>query len=733
MEKLRWGVMGAANIAVEKVIPGIARSANGDVAALASRSADTAAATADRLDIPLSYGSYEDLVASSEIDAVYIPLPNHLHREWTLAAAAAGKHVLCEKPLGMNAAEAEEMVEGCEAAGVTLMEAFMYRLHPQWTTIGELVDSGRIGELRAVQSSFFYFNDDGQTDLATLNLKGPIVKDVGVLIFERVTAGFPVFKEVQNFGVGENPFALKAGDFNNDGNDDLIMLNRLLAASDQAQVFLAQGDGTLRAPVFFDIPCPFFTGGRFCRAQELGPGDFDDNDKLDLAILINDPRVIVSTDAMQVFAGRGDGIFVGGPVFPVGKNPTSVGTGDIIGSGNLDIVVSSKQGLQVQAFVNVSTPGDVGNGEPCFQGDECLSGRCTNGRCCATQCFDFERCDVPSQEGVCVRVDPPVECVDDIDCIDQGRCQEDPVRPCDTNSDCDELCLLKGCRNGFCCDESCRIGENRCDVPGFEGICIPKGETGEECFEDADCSTGFCRDGFCCNQDCQSGACNFPTLEGECQPLLPDGEFCDNDDRVCLSGVCDDFDLICCNRPCFEDEFCNVDGRCETFDFATPTSVPTEDPNTTPTTTPTPTGDQGSACTDGATCDDGLFCVNNVCCAVSQCNEDQHCELGTGTCVEGPPPTATATPTPTPTQDGQGGTTRTRTPVPGNCDASCPPQNCQPDGTCILSSRSGGSCAMGEPTADGRDALILALLPIGLWLGRRRQLRRAEVRVRTRR
>jgi hypothetical protein len=128
------------------------------------------------------------------------------------------------------------------------------------------------------------FNGDGRTDLATLNLKGPIVKDVGLLIFERVTAGFPVFQQVQNFGVGENPFALKSGDFNDDGNDDLIMLNRLIAISDQAQVFLARGDGTLRAPVSFDIPCPFFTGGRFCRTIELAVGDFDQNNKPDLAV-----------------------------------------------------------------------------------------------------------------------------------------------------------------------------------------------------------------------------------------------------------------------------------------------------------------------------------------------------------------------------------------------------------------------------------------------------------------
>jgi hypothetical protein len=124
-----------------------------------------------------------------------------------------------------------------------------------------------------------------------------------------------------------------------------------------------------------------------------------------------------------------------------------------------------------------------------------------------------------------------------------------------------------------------------------------------------------------------------------------------------------------------------------------------------------------------------LFCVDNVCCEEDQCNEDEHCELGTGTCVEGPPP-ATATPTRT---GGSGVTpaTRTRTPLPGNCDASCPPEDCQPDGSCFSSDRSGG-CSTGGRTPDGRDALMLSLLPLGLWLGRRWQLERATVRIRRR-
>ena len=112
------------------------------------------------LGIPRAYGCYEALLADPDVDAVYIPLPNDLHAEWTLAAARAGKHVLCEKPLAMTADAAQAMVDGCRDAGVLLMEAFMYRLHPSWVAVRELVASGRIGRLRAVDSWFSYYNDD---------------------------------------------------------------------------------------------------------------------------------------------------------------------------------------------------------------------------------------------------------------------------------------------------------------------------------------------------------------------------------------------------------------------------------------------------------------------------------------------------------------------------------------------------------------------------------------------
>ncbi len=160
MSTVRWGIVSTADIARRKVIPGMRRAANAEVLAIASRDEAGATTVAADLGIPRAYGSYEALLADPDLDAVYIPLPNHLHPEWTVAAARAGKHVLCEKPLAMSADVAQSMVDACRDAGVLFMEAFMYRLHPSWVAVRDLVASGRIGRLRAVDSWFSYYNDD---------------------------------------------------------------------------------------------------------------------------------------------------------------------------------------------------------------------------------------------------------------------------------------------------------------------------------------------------------------------------------------------------------------------------------------------------------------------------------------------------------------------------------------------------------------------------------------------
>ncbi|HKE53524.1 MAG TPA: Gfo/Idh/MocA family oxidoreductase [Actinomycetota bacterium] len=156
---VRWGVLSTANIN-NKVVPATRAAARCEVVAIGSRDRTSAEAAASGYGIARAYGSYEEVLADPEVDAVYIPLPNDLHEPWTIAAARAGKHVLCEKPLAMSAKQAERMIEACETEGVLLMEAFMYRLHPTWVKARELVEGGRLGELRAVQSWFSYFNDD---------------------------------------------------------------------------------------------------------------------------------------------------------------------------------------------------------------------------------------------------------------------------------------------------------------------------------------------------------------------------------------------------------------------------------------------------------------------------------------------------------------------------------------------------------------------------------------------
>jgi len=179
MATLRWGILSTANIATQKVIPGIRRAARNEIVAIGSRDGETARRVAERLAIPRAHASYEALLADPDVDAVYIPLPNHMHAEWSIAAARAGKHVLCEKPLALTAAEAERMIEAADAAGVHLMEAFMYRHHPSWVAVRELVASGRIGTLTAVQSWFGFHNDDPANIRNVREFGGGALYDVG--------------------------------------------------------------------------------------------------------------------------------------------------------------------------------------------------------------------------------------------------------------------------------------------------------------------------------------------------------------------------------------------------------------------------------------------------------------------------------------------------------------------------------------------------------------------------
>jgi predicted dehydrogenase len=177
--KVKWGVLGAASIAVRKVIPGMQQSEYCEIAAIASRHLAKARSAAATLKIGKSYGSYEELLADPEIEAIYNPLPNHLHVPWSIKAMEAGKHVLCEKPIALDAAEARTLVPVRDRAGVKIGEAFMVRTHPQWLRTKELIDQGRIGELRAVVGVFSYFNRDAKNVRSKPEWGGGGLLDIG--------------------------------------------------------------------------------------------------------------------------------------------------------------------------------------------------------------------------------------------------------------------------------------------------------------------------------------------------------------------------------------------------------------------------------------------------------------------------------------------------------------------------------------------------------------------------
>jgi xylose dehydrogenase (NAD/NADP) len=178
-KKIRWGILSTANIGRVAVIPAIQASHNSEVVAVASRDLEKAKEFASRLGIPRAYGNYTALLEAGDIDAVYIPLPNSLHREWTIRAAQAGKHILCEKPLGLNADECLEMDAAARQHSVSLMEAFMYRFHPRTQKALELVRAGAIGELRMIHSAFTFRLTRPENIRWSAELGGGSLMDVG--------------------------------------------------------------------------------------------------------------------------------------------------------------------------------------------------------------------------------------------------------------------------------------------------------------------------------------------------------------------------------------------------------------------------------------------------------------------------------------------------------------------------------------------------------------------------
>ena len=177
--KVKWGVLGVAEIAVKKVIPAMQRGECSEVVAIASRDVERAKSAAAKLGISKAYGSYEELLADPDVEAIYNPLPNHLHVPWSIKAAEAGKHVLCEKPIGLTVEEVKSLLEARNRTSMKIAEAFMFRAHPQWRTALELVAAGRIGTIRSVVGYFGYYNRDPKNIRNILEFGGGALMDIG--------------------------------------------------------------------------------------------------------------------------------------------------------------------------------------------------------------------------------------------------------------------------------------------------------------------------------------------------------------------------------------------------------------------------------------------------------------------------------------------------------------------------------------------------------------------------
>lgn len=178
-KKIRWGILGAANIALKKVIPAMQAGEFCEVTAIASRSAAKAQHAAEDLNVPKFYGSYEELIADVGIDAIYNPLPNNLHVPWTIRAAEAGKHVLCEKPIALTTEEAGKLLEAQRQTGVKIQEAFMVQTHPQWLAVRDFVRAGNIGKLQAITGFFSYYNGDASNIRNQTKTGGGALFDIG--------------------------------------------------------------------------------------------------------------------------------------------------------------------------------------------------------------------------------------------------------------------------------------------------------------------------------------------------------------------------------------------------------------------------------------------------------------------------------------------------------------------------------------------------------------------------
>ena len=284
-DRLRWGILGAATIAVKKVVPAMRGDPLSQVIAIASRNSEKARAAAAELAIPRAYGSYEELIADQDVEAVYIPLPNHLHVPWSIRAAEAGKHVLCEKPIALNAEEARALIAARDEHRVCIAEAFMVRMHPQWQEVERLIASGRIGPLRLITGHFSYYRRNASDIRSHPEWGGGALMDIGC---------YPIF--IARWMFGTEPDAVAAMvDRDPDFGVDRLTSGLLRFPNGQA-VFTCAGQlvpyqrmhlfgerGRIEVEIPFnappDVPCRIFIddgsvlGGRSATAIDLPVAD----------------------------------------------------------------------------------------------------------------------------------------------------------------------------------------------------------------------------------------------------------------------------------------------------------------------------------------------------------------------------------------------------------------------------------------------------------------------------
>jgi predicted dehydrogenase len=255
-QTIRWGVLGAARIATRKVIPAMQRGQYSRVTAIASRDVHRAREAADALGIATVHASYEDLLADPDIDAIYNPLPNHFHVPWTIRAAEAGKHVLCEKPIALNAAQALELIAVRDRTGRLIQEAFMVRSHPQWIAACELARSGRIGELQSYDGFFSYHNDDPSNIRNVPEWGGGGLMDIGCYLIHtsRMVVGWEPVRVCalieRDPKLGVDRLTSMMLDF--DGVQAIGTCSTQLVAHQRVQIFGTRG--RIEIPIPFNAP-----------------------------------------------------------------------------------------------------------------------------------------------------------------------------------------------------------------------------------------------------------------------------------------------------------------------------------------------------------------------------------------------------------------------------------------------------------------------------------------------